>query len=120
MVTDKKELRKALIKQRNELSKDDCRKMSKSVCKKLVALEIYKEADTVFAYSSIRNEVSCEYIIEKAKADGKIVALPKVISSDDDNEMQFFYVDDAAELESGYMGICERDEDYSNIAIPSG
>jgi len=81
---------------------------------------LYKDADTIFAYSAIKNEVLCEYLIEKAIADGKKVALPRVINSDDDIEMQFFYVDGDTELENGFMGIYEPDEDYSNLAVPSG
>lgn len=120
MIPDKKELRKALLKQRNELPKEDCRKLSKTVCKHLTELEIYKQADTVFAYSSIRNEVSCDYLIDKALADGKKVALPRVISSDGDNEMQFFYCNETENLEEGFMGINEPEEDYANLAVPSG
>lgn len=121
METDKKELRKRLLQQRKELSREDCRKASKSICKRLTALDLYKEADMIFAYSSIKNEISCDYLIEKAIADGKKVALPRVINSEDnDIEMQFFYIDENAELESGFMGICEPEEDYSTLAVPSG
>lgn len=120
MIPDKKELRKTLLNQRKELHKEDCRKLSKIVCKRLTELEIYKQADTVFAYSSIRNEVSCDYLIDKALADEKKVALPKVLSNDDDNEMQFFYCAEPEELEEGFMGINEPEEDYSNLAVPSG
>lgn len=120
MIPEKKELRKKLLKQRSELSKEDCRKLSKAVCRRLTELDIYKQADTIFAYSSIRNEVACDYLIEKAISDGKKVALPRVISSDDDNEMQFFYCDEPDELEEGFMGINEPEEDYSNLAVPSG
>jgi 5-formyltetrahydrofolate cyclo-ligase len=119
MIPDKKELRKLLLKQRSELSKEDCRKLSKIVCKYLTELDIYKQADTIFAYSSIRNEIACDYLIEKAISDGKKVALPRVISSDDDNEMQFFYCLEVENLEEGFMGISEPEEDYSNLAVPS-
>lgn len=119
MLIDKKELRKALLKQRNELSKEDCRKLSKLICKRLTALEIYKQADTVFAYSAIRNEVACDYLIEKALNDGKKVALPKILSDKNDNEMQFFYCSEFENLEEGFMGISEPEEDYSNLAVPS-
>jgi len=119
MTTKKKELRKSLLKKRCGLSKEDCRKLSKIVCKRLTELEIYKHADTVFAYSSIRNEVSCDYLIEKALSDGKKIALPKVINSDNDNEMHFFYCNEQENLEEGFMGISEPKEDYSNLAVPS-
>ena len=57
--------------------------------------------------------------IEKALNDGKKVALPKVLSDKNDNEMQFFYCLEFENLEEGFMGISEPEEDYSNLAVPS-
>lgn len=119
METDKKALRKLLLKQRDELSKEECRKLSKIICKNIITLDSYKNADVIFAYSAIRNEISCEFLIEKALEDNKKVALPKVMRSTEESEMQFFYIDEASKLEKGFMGICEPDDDYANLAIPS-
>lgn len=116
---DKKELRKSVLKERSGLSQEEYRTLSESVCKRLTALNLYKKANTVFAYAAIRNEICCDILIEKAMKDGKKVALPKVLSSDGSNEMQFFYINEESALSSGFMGICEPEEDYANLAIPS-
>ena len=104
---EKKELRRIILSERTNMDKIAAANFSEKICSKVKHSDIYKNADTIFAYASIRNEVCCDSIIESALKDGKKVALPKVLSSGQDSNMEFFYIASSDETESGFMQIQE-------------
>jgi 5-formyltetrahydrofolate cyclo-ligase len=67
--------------------------------------EVFKNADTVFAYWSAGSEVDTSKIIEKALSCGKNIALPKC--TDSQGNMQFYYIDSLSDLTEGMYGIME-------------
>ena len=70
--------------------------------------EYFKKADIIFAYSSMKDEIPTERIIQTALKSGKRVALPKVISSVSEGaKMEFLLVDGDTLYDRGVYGIME-------------
>ena len=63
---------------------------SNKICRKILEMPIYQEAECVLAYMSIRNEVRLDPLIKDALSKDKKVYIPKVLS---DTEMQFYLYD---------------------------
>jgi len=63
---DKKELRKAFLKNRSSLSKSDIEEKSLIITKKVLELSLYKNADWVFCYINMGSEVITRNIIKTA------------------------------------------------------
>jgi 5-formyltetrahydrofolate cyclo-ligase len=84
---------------------------------KVMAMEEYKNADTIFIYADYNREVPTSTIIADALKTGKKVALPKVYKQDlakeeiDRNYMKFHYITSMEDLEQGYNGIREPKEE---------
>ncbi len=74
----KKQLRKKLNELRSELKEREVRQRSGIICNHIICSDQFKNNDNICVYSSFRNEVSCEDIIEKAYKDGKHVFVPVV------------------------------------------
>ena len=75
----KKELRKEIIKKRDEL---DCMEKAikdKEIIEKLKDTKEYKEAKGIFIYIGFGSEINTKILIEDALKDGKEVYVPKVI-----------------------------------------
>ena len=83
---------------------------------RIMAMEEYKEADTIFIYADYNKEVKTGTIIEDALKLGKKVALPRVYNHDvaqDENKgryMKFHYITSMNDVENGYNGIREPKE----------
>lgn len=56
-VTDKADLRVTYCTMREELPKDQVRARSTAVCRRLAAMPVVSQADTILAYLAFRNEV---------------------------------------------------------------
>ena len=66
--------------------------------------EEYREAETLFVYVDCKHETETSDLIRRAWADGKSVAVPRVLGQ----EMKFFYIHSLeTDLEDGYFGIRE-------------
>ena len=100
---EKQKLRKKTAALRSSVGDKDV--LSRKIAEKLFSLDAYLSCEKVFAYFSYSQEVQTEFIIEKALADGKKVALPRCESS---GAMSFYYIESAAGLEKGaFKGILE-------------
>ena len=100
---EKQKLRKKAAALRSSVGAKDA--LSRKIAEKLFSLDVYLSCEKVFAYFSYSQEVQTEFIIEKALADGKKVALPRCESS---GAMSFYYIESAAGLEKGtFKGILE-------------
>ncbi len=84
-----------------------------------LASDVYRNAETVFAFVSMDQEVNTERIISKALADGKKTAVPRIINGT--SEMDFCYLDGAGfpgrQLEPGAYGIPEPDESAEKVDV---
>ena len=86
---DKKALRREIGAKKRALTPDQIESRSAVLAEKLYETAQYKAARSLYAYLSFNQEVRTNPIIERAWADGKRVAVPKVIGRD----MVFIWID---------------------------
>lgn len=108
----KKEIRKTVNERRKNLTEAYEAESSKKILDQLFELPEYKEASCVFIYIDYNHEVRTWGILERALADGKRVAAPRV----DGKAMDFYYITSKDDLESGYFGIMEPKTDIPMAA----
>ncbi|MDO4622886.1 MAG: 5-formyltetrahydrofolate cyclo-ligase [Eubacteriales bacterium] len=99
----KKEVRKKVFALRKAAAAEDVAENSRRIFEKVCASDLYKKAETVFAYMDYNNEVQTRAFIERCWKDGKRAALPKVNGP----AMNFYYVEYFGQLAPGMMGILE-------------
>ena len=104
---DKKALRKAIGAKKSALSAQEIARRSAILAERLFETPQYRDCASLYAYLSFNQEVRTNPIIERAWADGKRVAVPKVIGK----EMVFIWLDSYDQLGPGYYGITEPIED---------
>ena len=100
---DKKTLRQKIREQKRAMTVEEIRTASQKLQEKFLATEFYRRAKTIYGYLPYNQEVRTVPILEKALADGKRVAVPKVYG----DEMKFIYLPDLTLVETGYSGIPE-------------
>ena len=100
----KKELRAEVRSRLNELTYAYKSESSKKISELVLLTDEYKNADSIFIYSSSVNEPDTSAVIERAFADGKRVYVPKCISR---GIMVPVRIDRDTQYEQGYMGIRE-------------
>ena len=110
-MTTKEEIRKN-IKSLCEQNKGQLSEQSVRICQSILASPQYKNAEQIFAYMALADEVDLGEVIKAALRDGKKVALPKIMDFEK-GVMQFFYLDTVQTLNSqtqaGTLGISEPD-----------
>lgn len=99
---------------RSGLSEDEVRLYSEKICGILSDTEQYRRAGNVCLYMPIRNEVDVTLIVERARADGKNIWLPRVR----DGRMHFHMYDEKTSLVHGAFGIQEPDSE--RVLVPDG
>jgi len=100
---DKKELRSYIRQQKRAMTEQQIVAASQRLGELFAASEEYRNADTIYGYLPYNQEVRTVAMLEKAMADGKRVAVPKVYGE----EMRFIYITDMSQVEKGYAGIPE-------------
>lgn len=100
---DKKTLRKWIREQKRAMTPERIEEASRKLGEMFRATELYRKAKTIYGYLPYNQEVRTVPILERALADGKKVAVPKVYG----NEMKFIYLTDLTQVEVGYAGIPE-------------
>ena len=86
---DKKALRREIGEKKRALSDAQIRARSAALAERFYATPQYAAARSIYAYLSFNQEVRTEPIIRRAWADGKRVAVPKVLG----REMAFIWID---------------------------
>jgi len=74
----KKELRRRMLSIRRGLSVQENEAFSTAVLQRLYAMEQYQQAQCVFCYAAMAEEVQTWELLERALAEGKTVCLPKI------------------------------------------
>ncbi len=100
---DKKELRALIREQKRAMTPEEIESRSAKLAELFAASEAYREARTVYGYLPYNQEVRTVPMLERALAEGKKVAVPKVCGE----EMKFIYIDDFSQVSPGYAGIPE-------------
>ncbi|WAA11465.1 5-formyltetrahydrofolate cyclo-ligase [Fervidibacillus halotolerans] len=109
MKNEKKKLRKAIRNILMDMDRSDYLKESRAIKKNLFETDVWKRSDIIGVTISIFPEVDTYALIEQAWKMGKTVAVPKCIPAT--KEMIFFQIQYFNELEKGYFGLFEPDEE---------
>lgn len=112
----KKELRTLFRERRKSLSADDKRCFSEKLCKNILSLSEFKQADAVLSFYPLENETDIRAVNEETLRNGKILAFPRCVKGT--GEMNFFSVKSFDELEKGSFSIYEPREGCP-IFVPS-
>lgn len=103
MIAKKKEIRTQIRQKRKALPREEWLEKSHIICDSLRSQPDYQQADVIYAYLAKEGEVLLDELIEEALKRGKRVAVPKVLGE----SMEFYELNDLAQVESGCMGIRE-------------
>ena len=100
---DKKELRRQIRDLKRAMSEEEICRASARLGELFADSEQYKAATSIYGYLPYNQEVRTVPMLERALAEGKRVAVPKVIG----DEMRFIWITDLTQVEKGYAGIPE-------------
>lgn len=100
---NKTELRKMIREKKRAMTETEICAASEKLCQMFAETDQYRCASTIYGYLPYNQEVRTVPLLEKALADGKRVAVPKVYG----DEMRFIYITDLSQVEKGYAGIPE-------------
>ena len=116
---DKSDIRKASLAKRDALNNEEIEEKSRRIFEKLMELELYRGAENILVYASMRSEVITDDIILDALANGKKVFCPKVTDKNA-GVMEFVRIMSPEDLKEGYFGIREPEiHQDSEIAVCS-
>ncbi len=105
---DKRELRRRIGEKKRALSAEEIEARSAALAERLYETARWRSARSVYAYAAFNQEVLTRPIVERAWAEGKRVAVPKVAGG----EMRFIWLTDFSQLSpQGAFGIPEPTED---------
>ena len=116
MELTKKEIRKAILAERRALDEETVALASQVICRKVLGMEVYEEAEHICLYMPYNNEVDDMLLADVALEDGKKVWIPKVITKGvkpkdgqkgEAGEMRFNAYAGEEDLVSGAYGIRE-------------
>lgn len=106
-VFEKKEIRKRMRVLRENMTREDMFSKSSLIFEQLITVPEYKNAEKIFTYVSMNNEVDTIMLMDYSLSMDKRVFVPKVSGRD----MLFYEISDISELSPGYCGIYEPDTD---------
>jgi 5-formyltetrahydrofolate cyclo-ligase len=104
MEINPKSFRKEHLAIRNAMSEKEVAEKSGVIVKRLLQTSWYQNAQEIFAYYPLKNEVDCRTLFLQAWTDGKKIALPK---TREENQMDFYYIDDFMQLKEGAFHVME-------------
>ncbi|MCH5265896.1 MAG: 5-formyltetrahydrofolate cyclo-ligase [Lachnospiraceae bacterium] len=105
---DKKEARRAGLQARGAMSESERLQCDSRIQRQIRRMDWYQQAEYVLSYASFRSEACTDVINQWILEDGKSLYLPKTYP--DRNSMEFYRVQNLAELTAGYQGIQEPAE----------
>lgn len=114
MISSKAEIRKEMLRLRKIADKAGIKKIGAAITEKVLQLDEYKKAETVYLYYPVRNEADISRLIQVSLETGKKVLMPKVLN---DTDMEFYQIKSLNDLQEGYMGIFEPREELEPYAL---
>ena len=100
---DKTELRRMIREKKRAMKPEQIETASARLGELFYQTKQYQQARTIYGYLPYNQEVRTVPMLERALADGKRVAVPKVYG----DEMRFIYMTDLSAVEIGYANIPE-------------
>ena len=113
---DKQALRKEIRDKKRAMTEAEIVAASQRLAELFVASEAYRQAKTIYGYLPYNQEVRTQPIIRRAWADGKRVAVPRVLSK---GVMEFYYIDSFDGFIRSSFGVPEPPEDPAKLADES-
>ena len=104
---DKKALRSEIRAKKRAMTEAQIQAASRRLGELFADCAQYKQAKTIYGYLPYNQEVRTVPMLERALADGKQVAVPKVFG----DRMKFIYMTDLTRVEKGYANIPEPIDD---------
>lgn len=105
VVLSKKELRRAYLARRSELSNAERQRLSTEICRRITSAPWFDSAKNLLMYMPFRQEVDIRPLMDTAWEEGKTVFLPK--SEPKTKAMNVYQVEGVHTLTSGAYGILE-------------
>lgn len=99
----KQTLRRDIVRKRDHLIEKERVEKSEAITRRLFNIEMVAQAEDILLYADFGSEVKTSQIFYTAKRMHKRVFFPKVIG----NDLEFFRVEDLADLQVGFKGIQE-------------
>lgn len=112
-IDDKKAFRKAMLAKRDAIPYENRREADKARNEHIRNWDAYKEAELLLFYVSYRSEADTLQLLKEALAEGRNVAVPKVVGTD----MVFYRITEVTQLVEGYKGILEPDTEKAELLI---
>lgn len=113
----KKKLRREVLARRDALTKEERERGKFLITERLLGHQWYYLSDTILGFVSYGSEICTTEILENALRDGKKVYVPRV----EGREMQFYRIGSLTELQKGYKGIPEPEENTERYVFePEG
>jgi len=112
---DKNEMRKAFLKSRGMMPKEEREEKSRIITDKIISLDLYKKAEWIFCYIDMASEVVTTEFIKKAWKDGKKVAVP---IAKKDRFMYFVEIKSFDSMTRSKLGVMEPDIDSEFAVFP--
>lgn len=111
---DKKALRSEIRAKKRAMTEEQIERRSEALAELFAKSDAYRAAKTIYGYLPYNQEVRTVPMLERALAEGKAVAVPKVYG----DEMKFILMADLSQVEKGYSGIPEPIADGPEAADP--
>ncbi|MCC8065802.1 MAG: 5-formyltetrahydrofolate cyclo-ligase [Lachnospiraceae bacterium] len=105
-MTEKQNVRDHYKQLRNEMSQGQVETLSLKICEHLISSDLFLQAEYLYAYAPLGNEVDIRPVVEAAWQQGKQVAFPKVFGE----EMRYFEVTSFSQLKEGTFHVMEPEE----------
>lgn len=99
----KKEIRQKNKWNRDKMTEEECCQRSIVICHKILSSKLYEEADCVYGYYPLGNEVSLIPVMVDCLEQGKKLALPRV----DGDHMDFYQITSLDQVEEGCFHVME-------------
>ena len=111
----KTQFRDSMRKRRSELSPREVRARSEHVIARLAGREVYRRAECLASYVSVRNEVHTHSLIESALGNGKRVAVPVALPN---RVLVHREIRSLAELRPSKLGLMEPSVETGSVVPP--
>ena len=109
----KKELRKKIREINRSLTEEYKKEASSKICQKVIALEEYQKAETIFCFVGVGSEPDTRDILEDAIRQGKCVSVPLCL---DESTMEAVRITDYdRDLETGAYGLLEPKKELPRV-----
>ena len=110
---DKKEIRALMRAKKAALTPAYVADYSARVTQAFTSQPFYRDAQVLYAYLTFNQELRTDGLIRRAWADGKRVAVPRVLSR---GVMEFYYIDSFEGFITSSFGVPEPPEDPEKLA----